>query len=184
MPEYKNKLKKAKLFAASPLIRQRSGQIAETTTWMVATTIIIVILFTSIYAATLISKTTKIVGLSDSISFLKEQRANIFLKESLFAFALTKSNEGTNIYKQIESAKSLPTSAASLGIEVFKRAHDSSNVSSMFLKYNEVNHNIFSYGNFKQKFQVVEKIQIDRYSTLEVAYYSEQLNKKINEIIQ
>jgi len=158
--------------------KNKRGQVAETTTWVVATTIIVVILFTSIYAATLISKSAKTVQLSDSGPFMGERRANIFLKESLLAFASTKNDEGINVYKQIENEKNLPDSVAGLGTEIFRRAHDSPNVLSMFLRYNGAHYDIFSYGLFEEKLRVVEKIQIDKDSALEVVYHSERLNKK------
>lgn len=153
------------------------GQVAETTTWVVATMIIVLILLTSIYAATLISSGIKNVNMADAASFLREQRTNLFLKESLFAFALTKNNEGTNVYKQIEITNNLPTDAVSLGIEVFRRAHDNPGVFSLFLKYNEINHNAISYANYQEKFQVIEKIKINKERALEVFYYAEQTKK-------
>ncbi len=173
MPEHK---KQGTPLCKTP--RNKRGQVAETTTWIVATTIIIVIIFTSIYAATLISEYIKTVSTADAASFLNEQRTNIFLKESLLAFALTKNDEGVNVYKQIENANNLPTDAANLGIEVFKRAHDNPRVFSLFLKYDGVHHNAISYGNFEQKFQVVEKIKIDKDSALEVFYHIEELKSK------
>ena len=170
----KNKLKKAEPFAMLSIIRQHKGQIAETTIWIVATVIIIVILTISVYAASILSGVIKTINMADSVSFLKEQRTNIFLKESLLAYALTKNKEGINIYKQIETEKKLNDFASGFSIEVFKRVHDSPNILSMFLRYNEQNYNIVSFGYFSQKFLVVEKIKIGKDSSLELVLHSDE----------
>jgi|TARA_B100001971_G_C18083236_1_gene479450 hypothetical protein len=68
------------------LLNQKKGQIGETMTWVVATLIIIVILFISIYMSSLISK-TKIL---DSVDFDPENlKQNLLVKKSMMAFVLT-----------------------------------------------------------------------------------------------
>ncbi|MBI2043515.1 hypothetical protein HYT25_03950 [Candidatus Pacearchaeota archaeon] len=151
----------------------KKGQVAETTTWIVATVIIIVILTISVYAASILSEVVKTIDTADSVSFLKEQRTNIFLKESLFAFALTKSKDGKNIYSQVENENKLNDFASGFAIEIFKRVHNSPDVISIFLRYNEQNYNVVSYGFFEEKFKVVEKIKINKDSALELVLHLE-----------
>ena len=95
----------------------------------------------------------------------------------MLAFALTKNDEGVNVYKQIEKDGDLSGSVASLGVEVFRRAHDSPGVLSILLRYNEVNHNIVSYALYEEKFRIVEKIQIDKEHALEIFYHFDKPNK-------
>ncbi len=161
-----------------PYKPNKTGQVAETTTWIVATTIIIVILAISVYASSILSEVIKTINTADSVSFLKEQRANIFLKESLFAYALTKNKDGRNIYNQIENEDNLNDFASGFASEVFKRVYDSPNVMSIFLRYNGQNYNIVSFEYFEQKFQVAEKIKIDEDSALELVLHSREPGKK------
>ena len=155
----------------------KKGQVAETTTWIVATVIIIVILTISVYAASILSGVIKAINTADSVSFLKEQRTNIFLKESMFAFALTKNKEGVNIYKQIQAENQLNDFSSGFATEVFKRVHNSPEVISMFLRYKEQNYNLVSFGFLTQKPFAAEKIKIDKDSALELILYSDEKTK-------
>src|SRR3989344_2001249 len=154
--------------------KNKKAQAAEATIWIVATLIIVVIIVTSIYATEIISKSAKTARISDSFSVLKEQRANMFVKQSLFAYALTKNNDGINIFKQIENEQSLPKQSAEFGTQVFKTAHGTPNVLSMILAYDGINQNIISFGYFDEKFRVVEKIKTDKDSALELILHAEE----------
>ena len=74
------------------LLNQKKGQIGETMTWVVATLIIVVVLFISIYTSSLISK-TKILNSAD---FDPENlKQNLLAKKSMMAFIL-KSEDNLN----------------------------------------------------------------------------------------
>lgn len=79
------------------------GQIGETSTWVVATIVIIFVLIISVYATSLLSKTKKVDYYSDSIFSKGYSRTQDFvLKKSLYSYFLT-SDEA----KRVEIMKDL-----------------------------------------------------------------------------
>ena len=97
----------------------KQGQVGETVTWEVATLIILFTLLISVYAASLMPGAVKIIKSQDLETFLKEQQSNVVLKESLFAFLLTKNAEGKNIYSNINSDGQISPAENSLGTTIF-----------------------------------------------------------------
>ena len=108
-------------------MHSKSGQIAETTTWIVATLIIIVILVVSLYASSEISESARAVNAKKSVIFLKEKNADLLLKQSLFGFLITKNADGKTIYQSIAEKNALSDDEKSLAKDVFVNTNSKEN---------------------------------------------------------
>lgn len=144
------------------------GQVAETTTWIVATLIIIFVLLISLYASSKLSVFIKTINTKDSASFSKEQ-TNILLKESLFAYLLTKNSEGINFYNQIKTDKKINSFPENFGESVFEKIYPASEVSIELATYE----NRYGTQSYSLNFETAEKIKIDENSILNIV-----INKK------
>ena len=105
----------------------KRGQVAETTTWIVATVIIIVILVVSLYAAAGLSKAVKAVNARSSSTFLKGKNADLMLKQSLFGFLATKNSDGKIIYQDISENKKISDEEKIFAKSVFVNVNSKEN---------------------------------------------------------
>lgn len=81
----------------SKILKNKLGQTGETVTWIVATVIIVVILFVSIFITS--------VYLGDGKEFSFTRQADSLVSKSFFSYLLTKNNEGKTIYEQLKNEK-------------------------------------------------------------------------------
>lgn len=114
----------------------KKAQVAETTTWVVATVIIIFILVVSVYASSGLSKAVKSVNSRDSAAFLKEKNADLLLKQSLFGFLKTKNPEGKIIYLDILEKNQITDEEKNLAKIVFTNIN--SNGNAIAISINEI----------------------------------------------
>ncbi len=159
----KTKLEKTEPFAASSMLQQRRGQVAETTVWIVATIIIIFVLLVSVYAASLLSVSNKSISLSEP-TFAGN---NVLLKKSMYGFLLTKNQEGINIYNRIDSEKDIDDQTKILGTLVFKQIYNSPDIISIILRYNKKDYNLFLSG-IDATSKVLESVKFDKDSAIEL----------------
>lgn len=99
-----NNQTKKLLFNKSFFKRNKKAQIGETMTWVFATLIIIIILSISIYAATLLAKTTKFVQYSD-VSLLPKENLktyDILMDESIFAYFLSSKEYQQDVFNRLD----------------------------------------------------------------------------------
>ena len=97
----------------------KKGQVADTATWMMATLIIIFVLVVSVYAASLLSTAIKTV----KIDFSFEKKTDFLVRESLFAYLLTKDGD-KNIYKKIDESKNIDVFSLNLATGIFEKTHE------------------------------------------------------------
>ncbi len=83
------------------ILHQRRGQIGETLTWMVATLAIGLIVFASVAVASIFAGKTTLLGQNSVKVFTETNSIDLFAKESLVSFLLTKDSSGVPVYQQI-----------------------------------------------------------------------------------
>ena len=144
------------------LYKNKNAQVSEAIVWLIATTIIVVVLVISVYAASAISKSTKAVN---SLDVSSSAKSDIVAKESLFAYLLTKNIDGKNFYKQIESNNEISGVAKDFGINVFSKVNIGK--ADISLRFNK-NANAASFINPISS-AVVEKVNTDKNSAIELS---------------
>lgn len=87
----------------------RRGQVAETTTWIVATLIVVVIITVSVFLASL-------VGQSKTLPV--REKIDLFAKKSMISYLLTVDN-GAPVYSQISNEGELNDYTGTLASEIF-----------------------------------------------------------------
>jgi len=145
------------------MLCNKNGQVAETTTWIVATVIIIFVLVVSVYASSLLSVSNKSISLSEPTIL----GSNVLLKQSMYGFLLTKNQEGINIYNRIDSKKDIDSQTQILGTLVFKQIYNSPDIISIVLRYNKKDYNLFLSG-IDATSKVLESVKFDRDSAIEL----------------
>ena len=93
-------------------LKNKRGQIGKTITWVVATVIIIVILFISIFVA------TSYLGGSKKADFSKQ--SDILASKSFFAYLLTEDTEGDTVYEQLRDEENLNDFNGNLALNIFE----------------------------------------------------------------
>ncbi len=94
------------------MFNKKLGQIGKTITWVVATVIIIVILFISIFVA------TSYLGGSKKADFSKQ--SDILASKSFFAYLLTEDTGGQTIYEQLRDEENLNDFNGNLALNIFE----------------------------------------------------------------
>jgi len=94
------------------MFNKKLGQIGKTITWVVATVIIIVILFISIFVA------TSYLGGSKKADFSKQ--TDILASKSFFAYLLTEDTGGQTIYEQLREEENLNDFNGNLALNIFE----------------------------------------------------------------
>ena len=146
-------------------MRYSKGQVSETTTWLVATVIIIFALLMSVYAASTISVLTKNVGVGSSSEFFKGQNeGDVFLKESIFAYMITKDTDGINIYTQMTSDGSTSSFGQSFGLSVFGKIYDLSKISLVKINFNGKSQVVISSDDLVNGALTSENVKIKAHS--------------------
>ncbi|MFH1311183.1 MAG: hypothetical protein ABIH65_02150 [Nanoarchaeota archaeon] len=77
------------------ILKNKKAQTGETVTWIVATVIIVVILFFSVFIVS--------VYFGDGKKFFFTKQADSLASKSFFSYLLTKDNEGKIIYEQLKN---------------------------------------------------------------------------------
>ena len=79
------------------MLNNKTAQVGETMTWVVATIIIIAVLIVSIYAASLLANTKK------TLSYEKEKsESDLLMEKSLFAYFLVDDTKKDFIYNKLK----------------------------------------------------------------------------------
>ena len=100
-------------------MQNKKGQISETTTWVVATLIIVVILSISVFLASFVGSNK---------SFPTSSKIDLLAKKSLISYLLTENNLGVPVYEQITSEGSLNDFNGNLASEVFNEFYKEYNL--------------------------------------------------------
>lgn len=95
----------------SKISSNKKAQVGKTVTWMVATIIIIVILFSTIFVAT--------IGPWGSKDVTSRDRVDTLVSKSFFAYLLTEHEEGENVYELIDDEKDLDEFSGKLAWDIF-----------------------------------------------------------------
>lgn len=95
----RNKRQKSKILAILPMLGQNKAQIGETTTWIIATIVIIAILTISIFISAFYFGNNKDVHVSSSPDFVASG--------SFFSWLLTNDQNNQNSYSQIQNQENL-----------------------------------------------------------------------------
>ncbi|MFH1325418.1 MAG: hypothetical protein ABIH49_01450 [archaeon] len=141
------------------MLHNKKSQVGETITWVVATLIIFVILSVSIYSASLLARSSRVMSfadLPDSANGLSE----ILSKESLFAYLQTKNSNGQTINEQMSNDRRLNNFENELATKIFRGVFGSDVV---FLLNERTN-----AGNFARHENVFQKILIDKNLRFEI----------------
>jgi hypothetical protein len=94
----------------------KAGEVGETVTWMVATVIIIVVLFISISAT--------VTGVFNFKNFNYIKQADTLASKSLFAYLLTESEKGISVYSQLGSENNFSSFNGQLAKDIFSEFYD------------------------------------------------------------
>ena len=97
------------------LHKNKSGQAAETITWLVATLAIIGILLVSIFVASLISREK---------SFRYNAESDLIAKKSLTSFLLTPGIFGEIIFNELKSEEALNDFNGDLSVRIFRNLYE------------------------------------------------------------
>src|SRR3989344_7739195 len=126
---------------------------------------IIFALLMSVYAASTISVLTKNVGVGSSSEFFKGQNeGDVFLKESIFAYMITKDTEGINIYTQMTSDGSTSPFGQSFGLSVFGKIYDLSKMSLVKINFNGKSQVVISSDDLVNGALTSENVKIKAHS--------------------
>lgn len=93
------------------MFNNKSGQVGETVTWLVATVIIVVILSASIFVSTIGPWGKKDVPLSEDVDYLTSK--------SFFSYVLTEETEGTSVYNSFKEKGNFTEFSGELALKVF-----------------------------------------------------------------
>lgn len=105
------------------MTRNKRGQVAEATTWIFATLIIIIILLVTVFLASFVSH---------SKVFPTANYADIFADKSLTAYLSTKDTTGTSIYDEI-STSGFNDFNGNLAVAIFKNLYGGFYTNAVFL---------------------------------------------------
>ena len=136
--------------------RNKSAQVADTATWIVATAVIIFILVVSVYAASKIGRNFEFSG----ISSFNEKTQEILGQQSFHAYLLTKNSNGTAFYNQISSSGKISSTDELIAATLFGKIYGIQN-SEMSLKITDKKSE--SLGNI-----VAQAINIDKNNFVEL----------------
>ncbi len=100
----------------SKISNNKLGQVGETVTWIVATVIIVIILFVSIFIAS--------VYLGNGKEFKFVRQADPLATKSFFSYLLTKNNDGKTVYEQVKKEKNLNDFNGNLAVNIFKEFYN------------------------------------------------------------
>ena len=121
---------------------KKKGQVAETTTWVFATLIIVIILLVSIYI-------TSIIGtISGSKSIDRDSNYDLFVEKSLSSYLITENDSGAKIYEQLRVEDNLNDFNGNLSAQIFSLfLKDYKNVFLGILDYDGGRNLLYAKGN-------------------------------------
>ena len=112
----------------------KKGQVGDTTTWVVATLIIIFILFTAIFSL-------KLFGWSSGGKNIRFSYSDLIIQKSAEAFLLTKNSQGQKIFDVLKNSDNLDEESNALANTIFLDNKDE--------YYWKIGFGIGNAGNFK-----------------------------------
>ena len=100
------------------MIKNKTAQVGDTITWLVATIVIVVILVVSVFAVSLFFDKNKLL----KSQFFKS--ADTLASKSLFSYVLTKDGAGDVVYQQLKTEENLNDFNGQLADRVFKKFYE------------------------------------------------------------